>query len=368
MPPRSRAPSKTARKDAGARRAPTPRRPATPRSAPTETRKPSITIIGAGRLGTALALALERRGYRIDALVCTTRPHARRVARLLQSRPLALAASELEQLPDSRVVIISTPDDRIADSAARLAASLEGMTDGGARGHARASRRSAAGVRTSARVALHVSGALSSESLSPLAARGFAVGSLHPLVAVSDPMANADDFAGAYFCVEGDAGALRAARSLVRSLGGRAFSVAARDKALYHASAVFAAGHLVALFDLATELLARCGFSRSEARRVLLPLARGSVSNLSHARSNAAALTGPFARADAATVLRHLAALAALDETRVDPSDAREADAREAYALLGLRSLQLAATHNVGPTRLKEMAEIADALRLLVKR
>jgi predicted short-subunit dehydrogenase-like oxidoreductase (DUF2520 family) len=335
MPPRSRASSEATRKKRRADRAPTHTRAhgedARTRSNVARTRKPSISIVGAGRLGTALAVALERRGYTIDALVSTTRAHARRASRHLDARPLALSASELDQLPDSPLVVIATPDDRVAEVAARLAAGLP--------------------TPKRARVALHVSGALSSDALAPLAARGFAVGSLHPLVAVSDPAANAEDFAGAYFCVEGDAAAGRLARSLVRSLGGRAFSVAARDKALYHASAVFAAGHLVALFDLAAELLSRCGLSRPEARRVLLPLARGTVSNLSHARTDAEALTGPFARADAATVRRHLAALAPLGDEPDGPPDAPAA-----YSLLGLRSLRLAAARGVDPARLDEIA------------
>ncbi|MDT7543194.1 MAG: hypothetical protein QOE33_3098 [Acidobacteriota bacterium] len=310
------------------------------------TRKPSVTIIGAGRLGSALAIALEQRGYMIDALVATTRAHARSSARLLRTRPLALAASELDQLPDSRIIIFATPDDRIAPTAARLAETFQQRTDD----HATSDK-----VKR-ARVALHVSGALSSHELAPLAARGFATGSLHPLVSVSDPRSNAKDFAGAYFCVEGDAVATRAARSLVRALGGRAFTVAARDKVVYHASAVTASGHLVALFDLATDLLALCGLKRTAARRVLLPLARGTINNLSHARDNNEALTGPFARADSATVRRHLDMLATLDDPR---------DALEAYALLGLRSLRLARGRAADRS---QIAEIARTLASFAKR
>lgn len=352
MPP-SRAAKKSSDKRTRAARATTQPRTTI---APTR-RKPSISIIGAGRLGSALAIALERRGYNIDALVSTTRAHARRAARLLRTQPLALAADELDRLPDSQLVIISTPDDQIAATAKRLAAILS-QASGDPRApisEAGRSKSRASESKSKARVALHASGALSSRELAPLERVGFSVGSLHPLVSVSAPATNAKDFAGAYFCVEGDAAAARAARSLVGALKGRAFTVAARDKSLYHAAAVTAAGHLVALFDLSTELLARCGLTRAAARRIFLPLARGTVENLATARTESEALTGPFSRADAATVRRHLDTL---DAPQMPP------DALALYALLGLRSLHLAAEQGADESRL---AEIARALKKMLR-
>jgi predicted short-subunit dehydrogenase-like oxidoreductase (DUF2520 family) len=64
-------------------------------------------------------------------------------------------------------------------------------------------------------------------------------------------------FRDVYFCVEGDARAVRIARMLVAQLGGRSFTVTSESKPLYHASAVRASGHVVALFDLAVTDAAR---------------------------------------------------------------------------------------------------------------
>ncbi|MDT7605367.1 MAG: hypothetical protein QOF61_3364 [Acidobacteriota bacterium] len=331
MPPQRRAARPTAE-----RRDPRAKKSAAKSAHP----KPTVVIVGAGRLGSALAVALEACGYHVVALVARQRAHARRAARLLHAQPLALAASELAQLPASDILIIATPDDQIAATAARLAAALP--VDATLRGDATTGRTRLKRLR----VALHVSGALSSDALAPLRARGFAVGSLHPLVSVSDPRENAKDFRDAFYCVEGDADAVRAARQLVRSLGGQAFNIAARDKALYHASAVMVAGHAVALFDLATELLTRCGLTRSDARRALVSLARGTLSNLAHARTNADALTGPFARADAATIRRHVKAISSLADER---------DALAAYVALGRRSLLLAAARGAGVRALEEI-------------
>jgi predicted short-subunit dehydrogenase-like oxidoreductase (DUF2520 family) len=156
------------------------------------------------------------------------------------------------------------------------------------------------------------------------------VGSLHPLVSVSEPVVGSAAFAGAYFCVEGNRTALKLARTLVKDLQGRSFSIAAPDKALYHAAAVMSAGHVIALFDIALEMLTRCGLSKRRAQAILQPLISSAVANLSSG-DPAAALTGTFSRGDVATVRQHLAAI-----------KARDLDAAlAAYALLGQRSLLL---------------------------
>ena len=289
-----------------------------------EAKEITLAIVGAGRLGSAFALALAARGYRVSAVVTRRKQHARRVAQLFPSpRPLALGARELTQLPPTDLLLISTPDDQIAATAAQLAR----------RDH----------TQSGARVALHTSGALSSDALAELRAAGCAVGSLHPLVSVSDARTGAESLRHAFFCVEGDTSAVRAARQIVRALDGHSFSIKPADKALYHAAAVLAAGHTVALFDLAAELLARCGVSARAARRALLPLTESTLNNLLAARAPAHALTGPFARGDAATIRKNLAALTA------DPA------ARRIYALLGAHALRLARQKGVPAAALKEI-------------
>ena len=294
-------------------------------------RLPTISIVGAGRLGTALARALAAHGYEIEAVVARTLRHARRAARLIGTHPLAFASTQLAQLPSSDILFITTPDDLLAEVAAQLAALLPASMK-------KESRR--------ARTALHASGALSSAVLQSLTEAGFSTGSMHPLVSVSDPVQGAKSLGSAFFCVEGNPAAIRVARSLVRSLGAQSFSISADKKALYHAAAVMASGHTTALFDIAMEMLTRCGLTKLRARAVLLPLLRSTLENLC-TTDPAHALTGTFARADSATVERHLAALRgqALPE------------ALAAYLLLGERSLQLAKSAGARPDALKEIAQ-----------
>jgi predicted short-subunit dehydrogenase-like oxidoreductase (DUF2520 family) len=289
--------------------------------------KPGISIIGAGRLGTALAIALASRGYSIEAVVARRLRQARRSAALVSSGPRALTGKQLRLLPSSDLIFITTPDDAIEETAAQLLAASTPETDH--RG----------------RTVLHTSGARSSNVLSCLRDAGFCVGSLHPLVSVSDAVSGAESLQKAFYCVEGGHAAVRLACSLVRDLGGQSFSIDAHDKALYHAAAVMASGHVVALFDIAIEMLLRCGLTRARARAVLLPLLRSTVANLS-AHEPARALTGTFARADVATVKHHLQAL------RRQNSRASMA----AYTLLGQRSLQLAKMSGAGAAALKEIA------------
>jgi len=58
-----------------------------------------------------------------------------------------------------------------------------------------------------------------------------------------------------------------------------------------------ASPHLVALFDLAAEMLSACGISKKSARQVLLPLVESTVNNLM-VMNPEQALTGTFARGD----------------------------------------------------------------------
>ena len=271
----------------------------------------TLNIIGPGRLGMALALGLSHRGYRVQSLVGRHLRSIRRGANLLDAPAELLVTKDIQKMPQADLLIIATPDDQIA-SVVKTLASLKIDT-----------RKKP--------IALHTSGALSSEILAPLARCGWSTGSIHPLVSVSDPIQGASSFPGAFWCVEGDVKAMSAARTIVKNLKGRTFTVPAEAKPLYHAAAVMTSGNVVALFDVAIDMLHECGLSRAQAKRVLLPLLQSATHNLID-RDPSRSLTGTFSRGDIATVEQHLGAL----------SEKKLVEAAALYRLLGKKSLHLA--------------------------
>ncbi|QQS42341.1 MAG: DUF2520 domain-containing protein [Acidobacteriota bacterium] len=287
-----------------------------------------ICVIGPGRAGGALAVALSKAGANVSHLVTRTRAGVSAITSAIGPPPAVLSPDEIASAePD--IYLITVNDEQI-ESVARSISARADVRD---------------------RIALHVSGSRSSSVLSALSDAGASVGSMHPLVSISDPLIGSSRFQGVYFCVEGDPEAVAAARELAGSLGGVPFEIPTEKKPLYHASAVVASGHLVALIDSALDALAQCGLSAADGRRVLLPLIESTVENLK-TQTPAEALTGTFARADAETFEAHLAA--------VEGGDLEEF--RTLYLLLGLRSLKLAEEHGADPVSVSKMRKHIEFL------
>lgn len=211
-----------------------------------------MRIIGAGRAGTSLAGALERCGWGVEPIVG-------------RGGDLAAAATQVD------LVLIATPDAAIAGVAAS--------------------------VRPGDAVIAHVAGSLGLDVLAPHRRRA----AIHPLVSLPNASVGVDRLlAGASFAVAGDP----IATEVVAALDGNAFSVADDERAAYHAAACIASNHLVALLGQ----VERVGATAGVPLEAYLDLVRGTVENVADL-GPAAALTGPAARGDLATIERHLAAL-----------------------------------------------------------
>ena len=282
-----------------------------------------VSIIGMGRMGRALAVALPSSGYELDRLF--VRSDAAALPGDLAKFAAKLADAERV---DSDIVFITTRDNEIEGAAAAL------------------SEKVAAGS-----FVFHTSGSKSSTALNVLKTVGCSIGSLHPLVSVSDPALGPERFSGSFFCVEGESSAAALGQEIAISLGGRPFSIDTQFKTLYHAAAVTACGHLVALFDAAVEMMGRTGLSPEKAKEILLPLVSSTVDNLAR-QSTSEALTGTFARADSETFTKHIGAL---NEFGTD-------ELLEIYLLLGERSLELASRQGVSAERIETLrAKVAIA-------
>jgi predicted short-subunit dehydrogenase-like oxidoreductase (DUF2520 family) len=278
-----------------------------------------VSIIGAGRVGGAIALGLSRGNYRVERLVYRSDTgRARQIASQLDG--LEITGADGGPVA-SDIVFVTTQDSSLPAAIEWLADNLSGKP-----------------------VVYHTSGAISSTVLDPLAGLGCTTGSIHPLVSVSDPVLGVENFKGSYFCTEGDKKAVEAASDIVSTLGGIPFTIDTRYKTLYHAAAVTACGHLVGLFDAAVEMMTKCGLDAETSKTILMPLVKSTVRNMSE-HSIGEALTGTFARADVETFVRHVQAL----NTGVPE------ELLEIYLLLGERSLELAAKQGVNAERIETM-------------
>lgn len=289
-----------------------------------------ISIIGVGRLGGALAIALSKKGFQIENLVLRKKKNLQKTIGFIEPKPKILFAEDLPEI-SSDAIFITTQDAEIETAAKILAGNLKGKP-----------------------FVFHTSGSLSSEILKDLKKIGCKTGSIHPLVSISDSVLGAEHFKGAYFCVEGEAEAVKAAKKMVKKLGGKVFFIETKYKTLYHASAVTACGHLVALVDVAVEMLTKCGLNEEEAQKILLPLIQSAVENLNF-QFPAEALTGTFARADEETFEKHLEIL----------RRAVSFDALEVYLQLGMRSAHLAEKR--GAADKKKLERLRDKISLAKK-
>lgn len=257
-----------------------------------------VTIIGPGRAGLALGLALVHADATDRLTICGRRPEPPThplFGQGLASYVFGLARPE----PGTGAVFLAVPDGVVPEMAHALAG-LGPAPDGCA--------------------AFHLSGALSTDVLAPLHVQGYALGSFHPLQAIAHPVTGAERIPGSYIAVTGAPGAVSIARRLAAALGSSILTVPETRRPLYHAAAVMASNFLPALLDAACRLLERSGVPYEEAMPALLPLVRGTLANIEE-RGLGAAVTGPIPRGDLETIEMHLRAL--------DPSD------RRLYAVLG---------------------------------
>lgn len=245
--------------------------------------KPQVVIVGAGNLGSALAPALQRAGYVIEAVIARARGASLKRAQRLAKQVGARASTDPS---DVRAALIwfCVPDAEIVRAAQALVGKIEWK----------------------GRVALHSSGALTSDELSVLRKRGAAVASLHPLMTFV--RGSRPSLAGVPFAVEGDPVAGRLARRVVEDVGGHAYSIRQKDKAAYHAWGTFASPLFTALLATTEEIAALAGVSRNSARRRMIPILLQTLAN--YATFGAAGgFSGPIIRGDVDTVKRHLRVL-----------------------------------------------------------
>ncbi|MGV9849997.1 Rossmann-like and DUF2520 domain-containing protein [Streptomyces sp. NPDC003442] len=241
----------------------------------------TVGVVGAGRVGPALAASLRLAGHRPVAASGVSDASVRRAAALLPEVPIVPPA---EVLARAELVLLTVPDDALPEL-------IGGLAETGA-------------VRPG-QLLVHTSGRYGVGVLEPALRAGALPLALHPVMTFTGTSVDVQRLAGCSFGVTAPEELRLAAEALVIEMGGEPEWIAEESRPLYHAALAIGANHLTTLVAQSLELLRASGVEAPD--RMLGPLLGAALDNA--LRSGDAALTGPVARGDAGTVAAHVAEL-----------------------------------------------------------
>ncbi|MER5782224.1 DUF2520 domain-containing protein [Streptomyces mobaraensis] len=256
---------------------PTPDRPS-PQDRPARL---TVGVVGAGRVGPALAASLRLAGHRPVAVSGVSDASLRRAAEILPGVPVVPPA---EVLARAELVLLTVPDDVLPGLVAGLAET---------------------GAVRPGQLLAHTSGRHGAAVLAPATRAGALPLALHPAMTFTGTPVDVQRLAGCSFGVTAPEELRLAAEALVIEMGGEPEWIDEAARPLYHAALAIGANHLVTLVAQAMELLSAAGVGNPS--RMLGPLLGAALDNA--LRSGDAALTGPVARGDAGTVAAHVTEL-----------------------------------------------------------
>lgn len=264
--------------------------------------KPSLALIGPGRVGCAVTRRLHQAGHPITAVIGRIQSAAAEACEFIGCSA-SLADTDLGATSSADIVLLAVPDDRLLTIGTDLCTTTEACHD---------------------QIMVQFSGLHPADVLPT--ARGL---SIHPLLPFADRETAVQHLSGCPCALEGTESLLPLGEDLINSLGGKSFRIQSEQKALYHTAACIASNFLVSLLDEAAGLIKQCGISENEELPLLLPLVRSTIANLDQYGTEQG-LTGPIVRGDLSTVTAHLTALQ------------QKPKQLELYRLLADRTLDLA--------------------------
>jgi predicted short-subunit dehydrogenase-like oxidoreductase (DUF2520 family) len=237
-----------------------------------------IGVIGAGKVGAALAVLLSRQGYQV---VSVYDQDAKAAVNLSAQIKGCRATGTARQAADAAdLIFITTPDAVIP----QIASEVKWQRGQGV---------------------IHCSGADSTAILEPAKKSGALVAAFHPLQTFAGAKEAMENIPGSTFCIEAEEPLLATLKQIAADLGGYWITLNAADKAAYHTAAVFASNYLVTLVKIAADLWQTFSIPADQAVKALLPLLKGTIHNI-ETLGIPGCLTGPIARGDAGTVEKHL--------------------------------------------------------------
>lgn len=242
-----------------------------------------VGLIGSGRVGAPLAAALRQAGHRITAISAVSLASRERAEALLPGVPIA---SSDEVCADADLILLTVPDDVIADVAAGLVA---------------------AGAITAGQLIVHTSGRFGAGVLDSVLSVQALPMAIHPALTFTGTSIDVQRLVGVPFGVTAVDALLPIAQALVVDMGGEPYVIAEADRPRYHAALAWSSNFLSTIVNQGTDLLADLGIER--AGHFLAPLLGASLDNA--LRYGDSALTGPIARGDVETVRAHREVLTA---------------------------------------------------------
>ncbi len=245
--------------------------------------KNKISIIGCGKVGTALAVFLSKAGYKIAGLSSKTIDSARKTAKNSGSGTIFNNPEDAAKMGD--IIFITTPDNIIEKICSNI------------------TKKNILKKKT---IIFHCSGALSSKILISAIKKDLYTGSIHPLQSFAPYKKNQKSpFKGINISIEGGKEAREKGKEIVNNLEAFFFTIPTKAKILYHTAAVVASNYLVTLENFALHLLYKAGLSENRAYEILEPLIYGTLNNIKN-RGIKNSLTGPIAREDIQIVSSHI--------------------------------------------------------------
>ena len=258
-------------------------------SPPVAINTPRINVIGSGKLGrTLIRLFADHDLVQLGDFFNRSVAHSKAAIEFCGGGRIC---PSLTEMAEADIWLVATPDDAIADIASALASHSRNWAN---------------------TLVFHASGLHSSALLAALKKKGALVASAHPVHSFADPEQSIISYEGTTCTIEGDPLAIEQLSDLFGQIGSTIIQIPSSGKALYHAATVMASNYLVALQQVAVDMLKQASIEQQQADQILLPLMTQSLQNIQN-NGSINALTGPVARGDMQTLELHLNAIAAQD-------------------------------------------------------
>lgn len=281
-----------------------------------------IGFIGAGRVGTTIGLYLHNKNISILGYYSKSFSSAQKAAKMTNSSTF----SNIDELVNNaEIIAITTPDDEIST----IVKQIENCK-----------------LNLSNKVIFHMSGVHSANIFAPIKNSSLTALSIHPMLAISNPINAVNEIEKTVFSIEGEGKKANDAKLFIESLGIETVLLKTEDKIIYHAACCVISNYLVTLINTGKQMLKTTGLSDELANIAIKPLITKTINNILDEGSENA-LTGPISRGDIGTIQKHLSVLE------------NQNNWYELYKILALNTVELAENSNyVDQAKATEMKEV----------